>query len=111
MRYWYRARSFRTTRPSSIYSEALFSIAAAANVLTNRRVVSYETDENGELQIYSLPISEIASVELLEQGSFLSDSVYLVNGLDDGQGFLVVLSREEGGDEKFINALKSKVQR
>jgi len=93
------------------YSETIFSVVAAGEVLTNRRVITYLTDDSGQLQIAYLPFSEIASVELVDAGGELSDSVYLVSSFDDDRSLQVVLSTGEGRDQAFVEALRAKLQR
>ncbi|GHG66494.1 hypothetical protein GCM10010919_14220 [Alishewanella longhuensis] len=88
------------------YSAGLFSILDDGNLLTDRRVISYFKDENGQLEIYELLLSEIRSVELVQQGGYFSDSVYQINADEEDTWFQILLSAESGGDLKFVDALR-----
>ena len=91
------------------YSEDLFSELAAGNVATDRRVIRYYLDADGNLMIHALPHDEIESIELLEQGSALMDSVYAVEPRDTTAGFEILLSVEEDGDRAFVDFVRSKL--
>ena len=59
------------------YANGLASVLEGGVVLTQSRVVRYfkDEDDDGGIQIYSLPFSRIGSVTLVEAGNFLNDSV------------------------------------
>lgn len=88
------------------YSAGLFSILEDGNLLTDQRVISYFKNEQGELEIYELYLPEISDVILIEEGSYLNDSIYQLHGQTEDAWFNIVLSAEMGGDLEFIQRLK-----
>ena len=89
------------------YSEAFSSIEEAGSILTSDRVIMYLEDENKDTGVYELYFEDITDVELIEAGNALNDSVYRVYG-DSREVYLtIVLSGENKGDVKFIEALRS----
>ena len=90
------------------YSNGLLSIIDEGSLLTDRRVITYFTDENDELKIYELYLNDIASVELLEKGTFMLPSIYKVINRE-GNWLPIVVSAEKRGDRKFVKALQSKI--
>lgn len=89
------------------YSEAFSSIEEAGSILTSDRVIMYLEDENKDTAVYELYFEDITDVELIEAGNVLNDSVYRVYG-DSREVYLtIVLSTENKGDVKFIEALRS----
>jgi hypothetical protein len=93
------------------YSDAFVSVLGAGNVLTDRRVIRYFEDGDGKLAVYALALEEIASIELLEPGGALADSVYKVNGHEPDTWLQLALSVENGGDAKFVEALRRDLER
>ena len=91
------------------YSAGLFSIMEDGNLLTDRRVISYFRNELDEIEIYELYFSDIRDFELIQEGSYLSNSVYQVNSYEEDAWLVIFLSTEAGGDTRFINALRRKV--
>ena len=92
------------------YSEGFSSILEGGNVLTDNRVVVY-TQEEGDLQIYGLPIQDIVSIELIKQGNFLNDSIYEVRSFNKDAWLRLLLSTEGQGDVIFIEALREKTNK
>jgi hypothetical protein len=90
------------------YSTGLLSIRDEGNLLTDRRVVSYERVED-EMWVYSALFGEIARAHLVQKGDFLNDSVLDI-ATTDGHGFLLVLSAENGGDDRFLRALTADME-
>ena len=89
------------------YSEGLLSIKEGGSVLTDKRIIAY-WQEDGTIQIESNPFFEISSIELIEEGNYLNNSVHKVFGNKD-HWLLLILSTEKQGDIEFINALRQKV--
>jgi hypothetical protein len=92
------------------YALGLSSVLESGNILTTSHVIFYYTEENGDLSIYSLPLNEVTSVELEEQGSLISDSVYIVHTATPDRWIMLFLSTEQKGDQKFVEALKRKIE-
>jgi len=53
------------------------------SILTNYRVIAYEQTEDDSIDYYSILNDEIISVDLVEQGTATSYSVYQVNGVGE----------------------------
>ncbi len=92
------------------YSDGVTSVLEAGNILTHQRAIRYFADENGDLVIYELYFEDIASITLLEPGSFFQDSLYEITGHDPDVWFRMALSAENEGDIKFAEALRAKLQ-
>jgi hypothetical protein len=88
------------------YSESSNSILEAGNILTDRRVIGYFTDESGERRIYDLGLADVASVELVQQGNLVRDSLYQINSHDPKVWIQVLLSNKNKGDLVFVEALR-----
>lgn len=91
------------------YSSGLFSILDHGSVLTDRRVISYFKNEESDLEIYELFFADIRSIEMIEEGDYLNDAIYLVDSWREDAWLPVVLSTEAGGDIQFIDTLRSKM--
>jgi len=92
------------------YSYGFLSVLEGGNILTDRAVITYFVDENDELAIYEFEFDQIESVELYEEGNYLTDSIYKINSFGEDNWFTVELSTEEGGDVRFVEALRNKVR-
>lgn len=91
------------------YSQGLSSILESGNILTQDGVFFYLTDENNELQVYKLPITEITDVILESQGDTFNDSEYKVSTNDPERWLNLYLSVEQKGDQKFVAALRNRI--
>lgn len=89
------------------YSAGLTSISEDGNILTDQRVVSYETID-GRLEVYAAEYRRIKSIEFGDEGGLLSDAVIVVNTVDGGM-FELLVSTEGGGDMKFFDTLTGKI--
>jgi len=90
------------------YSAGLFSIMEDGNILTDRRVISYETREE-KLDIYTLDLNEVAEIIRVQKGDAFSDThLELYNA--EGNGLRLYLSAEKGGDQKFMDELLQRTQ-
>ena len=92
------------------YSYGLLSVLEGGNVLTDRAVITYFVDEYDKLTVYELEFDQIESVELYEKGNYLNNSIYKVNAFGEDNWFTVELSTEEGGDVRFVDALRERVR-
>lgn len=93
------------------YSAGITSILEDGNLLTDRRVISYFTNDRSELEVYELFIGDIRSVELVQEGNYLNDSIYQVNSYDKDAWVQILLSKEARGDIRFIESLRNKIDR
>ncbi|WP_417384036.1 hypothetical protein [Gimesia sp.] len=89
------------------YSAGITSISDDGNLLTDKRVVSYERIE-GVLEVYAAKYEDVAEVIIVEEGNFIDDTIVEINTTDDDV-FLLLLSPLEEGDQTFINELRSRV--
>ena len=91
------------------YSNGFTSVLEGGSVLTSDRVILYMPDENQELQVYEIYFNDISSVELIEIGNLMNDSIYRVNAHTPDAWIQLALSTENRGDIKFIESLRSMV--
>ena len=92
------------------YSAGLFSIREDGNVLTDRRVISYEEEADGQIAVYEALLSEIESISIAEKGDFLSDSILLI-ALRDQTSFYLLVSTENDGDNRFLEEVQNSIRR
>jgi signal peptidase I len=93
------------------YSIGPTSILEGGSILTEDRVIFYLLNENKEIEVYEIYVNDISSIELLEKGNFMNDSFYKINSNKVDGWVPIPLSTENGGDVKFIEALRAKVKR
>jgi hypothetical protein len=87
------------------YSTGLFSMQDEGNVLTDRRVISYEKEsEDSELTIAATPFARIKDIGVEYGESTFDDTIVTVTQEDDEE-FLLLLSTEEKGDRRFVDRL------
>ena len=67
-------------------------------------MISYQKDDDQLLQIWEMKLNNIKNIELQEDGSAFSDSVYKIIGNDKSEYeyLMILLSKEDGGDKNFI---------
>jgi hypothetical protein len=100
-----------TDKIEYFYSEGFISVLAGGNILTDKEVISYAKNENGELEIYSIEFEDVEKIDVLETGDFITDAVYRVSTENDESWLEVWLSVENDGHLKFIEALEEKVRK
>lgn len=100
---------FEDEKIDYFYSYGLASVLEGGSILTERSVIMYYRDEDDRVQIYEMEFADVKSVDLIEAGGFLSDSVYRVSGFEEDVWLNISLSTEGGGDVTFIRALRRKV--
>lgn len=84
------------------YSAAPLSYEADGNLLTDRRVISYWTDDDtGEFFVESADFAEIRDIDV-RRGDWVTPTAVTVHR-GDGSSFLVVLSAEDRRDRLFID--------
>jgi hypothetical protein len=91
------------------YSAGFLSIREDGNILTDRRVISYEETDN-RIDVYSATDAEIESISMVEKGNFLTDSLLLVT-LRNGNSFYLFLSTENDGDNRFLETVEKRISR
>lgn len=87
------------------YSAGLWSIEEDGNVLTDRRVVSYEQSA-GQVWRESVPYEGIADVGVTWSEGSLEDTIVTVTTADD-RVFSLVVSAEGGRDHEFVDEIES----
>jgi len=74
---------------------------------TEKRIISYEMiDDN--LDINSHNLEDVTEYIIVENGDLLNDTIVEVND-KKGNSFQLLLSTENNGDEKFIEALSNRI--
>lgn len=89
------------------YSAGLTSIRDEGNLLTDKRIISYER-AGGELIVYATPIENVADIKIVQKGDFINVTIIEVWTFD-GDGFRLFLSAEGNGDELFINKITKRI--
>lgn len=89
------------------YSGGLFSILEDGNILTENRVVSYETFE-GEIYLSSSTYTDIRDFDVAYSESFLEDTVLTISTVNDEQ-FILIISAEDDRDHEFVSKLKARL--
>lgn len=92
------------------FSEGILSIKEGGSILTNYRVIAYEQIEDGSIDYYSILNDEIVSVDLIEQGTATSYSVYQVSAAEEDNWINLLLPHEYGDGERFADAVRAKIQ-
>ncbi|MBL4660825.1 MAG: hypothetical protein JKY19_10750 [Alcanivoracaceae bacterium] len=88
------------------YSSGLTSIIENGNILTDKRVISYELIDD-KLDVYATTFEDVEKVSIVEQGDYLSDTI--VEILTKNGGFYLLLSNENHGDQRFIDEIENNV--
>ncbi len=89
------------------YSADRYSVLADGNLLTDRRVVSWQTFEES-LSVYSAELKDVAEVQLAYKGGLMENSVVEVR-TDTGDWFLLYVSARDGGDVRFMDELRRRI--
>jgi len=89
-------------------STGLFSIMEQGSVLTDRRAIAYETFD-GELTVLGVKYLQIANVSV-EFAKGVFDYTRIAITTDAGELFFLLVPSEEGGDRRFLEALRTKVR-
>ncbi len=91
------------------FSEGLTSIRAGGSILTNIRVITYQEDDDGLVDVYEIWNQDIASVTLTQQGSTTGYSVYRVLAYDEEVWLELWLPHEYGDGARFAAAVEAKI--
>ena len=92
------------------YSEGITSVLEGGSLLTDRAVIVYTLNEEGELDIYELAFDEIQTIQLDHQGNFADLSIYKVYGVEEGVWLGLYLPTNNGQDVAFVEALRRKIR-
>ena len=86
------------------YSDAMLFYSADGNVVTDRRVLSYQ-EVDGELMFWWLGYQEITEVDVVDAGDFWTSAVIDVYGRVDGEVTTVQLWVAADGVERVLNTI------
>jgi hypothetical protein len=89
------------------YSAGVFSLLEDGNIITNRRVISYE-ESTSSLDIYSAPFDSILTAVVYRQGGGVEDTIIEIT-TTDSSNFWLYASKEEGRDKDFLQAIHSRI--
>jgi hypothetical protein len=89
------------------YSTAMLSYEADGNLITDQRVVSYQTYD-GQLYLDEAAYDEIVAVEPFYSESFLDDTMLFVTH-ESGNEFVLVLSADEDRDRPAVDYVLERV--
>ena len=88
-----------------LYASGMFSVLEGGTILSDRAVIGYFQDEQGEIQVYDIAIPDIEKVEFVQQQSDFVEHTYRLSGAD-GYWISVILPTEEEGYNVFLEALQ-----
>jgi hypothetical protein len=89
------------------YSNGITSNIDDGNIMTDKRVISYETID-GKLGVYSATFDEIEKITIQQENSDSFDTVVEVS-TTNGSGFYLILSNTNHGDERFVDAVENQI--
>lgn len=87
------------------YSAGFLSVEEDGNLFTDRRVISYQQEEGGELELHSATWDEVEDLEFSNSDSWLEDSAITVY-TTDGDWFLLLVGAESQRDDDFFKKLE-----
>ena len=89
------------------YPNGVSDVLESGNILTDKNVILYMTEENGELSVYSLFVTEITEIIQEVEGNAFRLSEYMIIGENEDRWLKLFLSSELNRDKSFISALKA----
>ena len=89
------------------YSDELGTVNESGQFVTQDRVVSFITNDDGDLVVFEMPLEQIDRVEVVRSADEQNDGEYKIFGNDDAEyEFVTVLLPFYGnGEEKFLGGL------
>jgi hypothetical protein len=88
------------------YSTGVTSIKGQGGLVTNKRVISYDTGEHSDkLVIESAFYKDIKDIDVEYSDSALDDTEVFISTGDDDEGFSLFLSAESKGDRRCVERL------
>jgi uncharacterized membrane protein YhaH (DUF805 family) len=96
-----------TDRIHFFYSDELGVVNKSGQFLTQNRVVSFMTNEEGDLVSFEMPLEHIDRVEVVRPSDESTDGEYKILGNDDAkyEFITIFLPSYGGGERKFLSAL------
>jgi len=94
------------------YSEGSLSILEGGQLITDDKIISYQKNEEGLIEVNEMYFKNVKEVILEEKGSFLLDSTYKIIGNENAkyENITIFLSTESDKDKDFINAIYKKIK-
>ena len=89
------------------YSDGFLSVMEDGNGITQRHVFSYWREENGSITSEAADFSDIDDIDVTP-GKFSENTIVNVKR-KDGSDFLLFLSSEDSGDDRFIKELRQRI--
>lgn len=89
------------------YSDELGTVNKSGQFVTNDRVVSFVTDDDGDLVVFEMLLEEIDRVEVVRAADEWNDGEYKIYGNADAENEFVTvfLPSYDGGEWKFLGVL------
>jgi hypothetical protein len=94
-------------RIQMFYSAGFFSILEDGNLLTEKRVISYETTD-GELYVASATYPEVQKFDVVYSKSILDYTAITISTVS-GDEFILIVSTEDGRDRQFVSTLERRL--
>ncbi len=92
-----------------LYAYGPTSVLEGCNILVQDRLIIYFLNEKQEMEMFQLYFDEIDSIINEEPGDSLHDAIYKVSS-ESGAWLRMNLSTDQHGDQKFIEALRSRLR-
>lgn len=89
------------------YSAGVFSLLEDGNIVTDRRVISYEESATS-LDIFTAPFDSILTAVIYQPGEEVDDTIIEIT-TTDGSNFWLYASKEDGRDRDFLQAIHSRI--
>ena len=89
------------------YSDELGSVNKSGQFVTNDRVVSFVTNDDGDLVVFEMLLEEIDRVEVVRSPDEWNDGEYKIYGNENAENEFVTifLPSYDGGERKFLGVL------
>ena len=91
------------------YSVGLYDYEADGNIITSHRVISYHTDEAGEMIVAASTYDEITDISATFGDGFLNDTEIWIHHEDPDYDFLLYFSEENRFGQKIADFITSKI--
>ena len=90
-----------------LYSDILGTVNESGQFVTKDRVVSFVTNDDGDLVVFEMLLEEIDRVEVVRAAEERSDGEYKILGNEDAENEFVTvfLPLYEGGERRFLGVL------
>ena len=94
------------------YSEGIFSILKGGQLITDDKIISYQKNEEGLIEVNEMYFKNVKEVILEQKGSLTSLSTYKIIGNENAEYeyITIVLSTQDDKDKDFINAIYKKIK-